>query len=81
MTQPSTSLEDQDLLGYRSALLALFPRGSNVRAKKLRPGTIARVNEAFKALQSKHKRRLERLRCTVDRLEYIEHVTQKEEAS
>jgi len=70
---PRLEAERDALLAYRSALLILFPNGSNIRDRHARPGTIARVNQAFKDLARRHQRRLERFRCTIDRLAYIDH--------
>lgn len=72
---PKLALEHEDLLDYRAALLVLFPNGSNVRAPQPPDGTLSWVNEAFKALSRRHKRRLEGFRCTIDRLRYIERVS------
>ncbi len=75
-TPSEISFETKGLLGYRDALLVLFPTGSNIREPHPGPGTLSRVNRAFMALLPTHKRRLERLRCTIDRLAYIERATQ-----
>ncbi len=72
---PKLAREHDDLLSYRDALRLLFPRRSNVSDPLPRPGTQVRVNQTFKALSRRHRRRLEGLRCTIERLRYIERVT------
>jgi hypothetical protein len=72
------SPETESLLAYRAALLVVFPKGANVATPRLRPGTMERIGRTFKALPAKHRRRLERYRCTIDRMVYIERATRAE---
>lgn len=70
--------EAESLRAYRAALLVMYPDGNNTGAKQMRPGTFERMNRTFKALPTKHRRRLDRFRCTIDRLVYIDRAMQKE---